>query len=486
MTTEKILSTLTIDRSSPKSLKSQLEEQLEALLVRLEPETALPPERMISETLEISRVTVRSALEKFYRNGMIVRRGRLGTMVAPRKQEFSQQINPFILGMEYEMMQPAPLRFLIYENLPKQKMFWEKVVAEYNETHKNTPVEMVWLSPGTAPDQISEIIKKEAVDVIMMSDFFRFDEQQELAKLPPTLKKLLTSDQYIYKNMGFDSDYQIPFYISVPTILWNQEMAEELGIKNIPERMNRGELLPLLKEAAEKLPEDCSSGIRIWDYFHFKALPDMLTGNMDGFRSVLEGIAQIGKSAADKEKLFVLSQNHTLDNLESFLQGKRLFLLANISHLHIYDSPKFRHGYLLFPQKAKLLTDTLRFSITKNCLDIQSAAEFIQFLLSKNAQELCAEFKENLPVNKPVLLEHLQKKYHLTEKATSDIIQSLFLRKSYDNRKNIVSDLLGIYLRTELKDLLSGTLTIDDFMKIMDDKYDSLKYRARVRIKNAI
>ena len=82
----------------------------------------------------------------------------------------------------------------------------------------------------------------------MMSDFFQFDERQELAKLPPSLKKLLTSDQYVFKNLHFESDYQIPFYISVPTILWNQEMAEELGIKNIPERMNRGELLPLLED----------------------------------------------------------------------------------------------------------------------------------------------------------------------------------------------------------------------------------------------
>ena len=50
----------------------------------------------------------------------------------------------------------------------------------------------------------------------------------------------------------------------------------------------------------------------------------------------------------------------------------------------------------------------------------------------------------------------------------------------------MISDLLGIYLRTELKELLSGTLSIDDFMKIMDDKYEILKYRAKAQIKNAI
>ena len=109
-----------------------------------------------------------------------------------------------------------------------------------------------------------------------------------------------------------------------------------------------------------------------------------------------------------------------------------------------------------------------------------------EYLLSKDAQGLCAEVKENLPVNQPVLLDHLQKKYFLTEKASSGIIQNLFLRKSYDNRKNMISDLLGIYLRTELKDLLSGTLSIDDFMKTMDEKYEILKYRANARIKNAI
>ena len=108
MTTDEMLNALKIDRTSPKSLKSQLEDLLGALIEKLEEGTVLPPERMISETLQVSRVTVRSALNKYYINGMIVRHGRLGTAVAPGKQNF--RLSSIPLFLEWNMKSCSSLR----------------------------------------------------------------------------------------------------------------------------------------------------------------------------------------------------------------------------------------------------------------------------------------------------------------------------------------------------------------------------------------
>ena len=485
MTTDEMLNALKIDRTSPKSLKSQLEDLLGALIEKLEEGTVLPPERMISETLQVSRVTVRSALNKYYINGMIVRHGRLGTAVAPGKQNVPAQLNPLILGMEHEIMQQPPLRFLVYETLPIQKKFWNKTISDYNSRPGTVPVEIVWLDNFSHRCDIKETILSEKIDILMCSHMFDLDQEINFAKLPSRIKNLENSDSYIFKDHDIDLTYSVPFYLASPVLLWNREIAEGIGISRIPERVNNGELLQLLAESSGKLPENCLSGVRIWDYLYMMAEPDM-KNNLNQIYPILEDLVQTGKSVKNNiDKLFVTNQKYTFDNIESFLQKKRLFLLTNISLLQFFDPPDFPHGFLTFPSRKNLSSELLKIAISKNCLNVHAAADFLCYLISPEVQKNCADLRGNFPVHKELLSEYLQNKYHQTKPMASEFIQNLALPKDEDAVSYCFRDLIVFYLREELKELLHGNLKVDGFIETMESKLESLKYRTLSK-RNAI
>ena len=486
MTTKEILQSLKIDRTSPESLKSQLEKQLEALIGRLDAETVLPPERSISEFLQISRVTVRNALNKFYVNGSIIRHGRLGTTIAQKKRPNPVQLNPFILGMDHEIMHHMPIRFMLYEDLPIQKNFWEKVVKDYNDRTENSSVELVWMDCNKALNDLQGTLVSEKIDLLMISSYFHLDRDFNFVKLPEKLKRYENSDSYIFKDLNLDLTYFIPFYLSTPVILWNQELAEQLNIKDIPEKINRGDLLPLLQESAKKLPDGYLSGVRIWDCLHFMMPPDTFK-DQNKLYPCLKELVQVGKSAGkDIDKLFVFDQKYKFDNLESFLNGERLFLLTHISHLQVMDPPRFRHGFLTFPNQKNLSAQLLKIGICKNCLDIHGAAEFLNYLLSPEVQKLCAEEKENFPVHKEFLIEHLKNKYHQTGQMPEKYIRNLVPYNNDDPNVECFSGLVIYYLREELKELLHGTISAEAFLEAAKKKYTILKSREAVQKKKVV
>ncbi|CAM3788869.1 GntR family transcriptional regulator [Mesobacillus zeae] len=78
-----------IDKSSPLPIYYQLEELIKKQIEtgELEPGDALPSEREYSETYQISRMTVRQAVNQLVQNGMLYRQQGKGTFVAERKIE---------------------------------------------------------------------------------------------------------------------------------------------------------------------------------------------------------------------------------------------------------------------------------------------------------------------------------------------------------------------------------------------------------------
>lgn len=78
-----------IDKKSPIPIYHQLEEQLRQQISdgSLKPEEVIPSERELSETYEISRMTVRQALNNLVGEGILFRLKGKGTYVSPKKVE---------------------------------------------------------------------------------------------------------------------------------------------------------------------------------------------------------------------------------------------------------------------------------------------------------------------------------------------------------------------------------------------------------------
>jgi GntR family transcriptional regulator, N-acetylglucosamine utilization regulator len=78
-----------IDKQSPIPIYYQIMSQLRDKIAEGEYtlDSALPPERELAETYEVSRMTIRQAIAELVNEGLLVRRKGIGTFVAPPKLE---------------------------------------------------------------------------------------------------------------------------------------------------------------------------------------------------------------------------------------------------------------------------------------------------------------------------------------------------------------------------------------------------------------
>src|SRR5438067_4720624 len=78
-----------IDKQSPIPIYYQIMNQLRNKIAEGEytVDSALPPERELVETYQVSRMTIRQAISELVNEGILVRRKGIGTFVAPPKLE---------------------------------------------------------------------------------------------------------------------------------------------------------------------------------------------------------------------------------------------------------------------------------------------------------------------------------------------------------------------------------------------------------------
>lgn len=480
MTTSEILQFLQVEKNSTTPLKAQLEKRLEELLARLEPETLLPPERMLAESLQVSRVTVRNALQKFYEHGDIVRHGRLGTRVAPAgKRDILKDFNPLAFGSALESCPEYTLRFLLYENLPPQKEFWTKTVEIFNETSPELPIEIVWMQSGTATGRIREIIEEENIDILLDSSQFELDPEKDFHSLSPSFRELLKREDYIFSLLPVDLRYTLPVNIVSPMLFWNELLAEKMGLSNMPQLLKKEPLGKILERIAGKLPEKIVGGGRIWDYFAFTAIPEAVEKE-EKLLEILEEIARIGKAAPSaRKKIFTVSQKYPLENVELFNRGKSLFLPTPITMVQTMEAPSFPRRMIPFPKPegTLLLGDFMELAITRNCMDTATAERFLSFVISPKIQRMLGEIKKTFPVEKNECMEMLERDCRYDQKKGEKFLHSLIFRSHKNDEIKLAFRFYTYFVRNELKEILEGVLSPEEGASLILSKWQKFKKR---------
>jgi GntR family transcriptional regulator len=86
-----------LDEQSPLPLYQQLQRALRQAIEthQIGPADALPPERDIAETLRVSRITVRKAIDGLVSEGLLVRRQGAGTFVCARVEKNFSKLTSF-------------------------------------------------------------------------------------------------------------------------------------------------------------------------------------------------------------------------------------------------------------------------------------------------------------------------------------------------------------------------------------------------------
>jgi GntR family transcriptional regulator len=127
--TDRILSQLSIDRSSAIPIYQQLQQQIEQLIVtgvwRLK--EPLPSETMLADRLGISVMTVRQAMAQLVNKGLIYREKGRGTFVTPQPLDhYLQRLESFSEDMRARSLRPSS-RLLMFERVPAAERIAEEL-----------------------------------------------------------------------------------------------------------------------------------------------------------------------------------------------------------------------------------------------------------------------------------------------------------------------------------------------------------------------
>jgi GntR family transcriptional regulator len=76
-----------------------------------QPDEALPSERMLSESLSLSRVTARKAIDQLVTQGLVVRRRGSGNYIAPRLEQPLSRLTSFSEGCSSAASSPRRAGF---------------------------------------------------------------------------------------------------------------------------------------------------------------------------------------------------------------------------------------------------------------------------------------------------------------------------------------------------------------------------------------
>ncbi|WP_368506103.1 GntR family transcriptional regulator [Alkalihalophilus sp. As8PL] len=128
-----------IDKNSPLPIYSQIEECIKGQIMNgeLNPGDVLPPEREYSEQFDVSRMTIRQAINNLVNEGLIYRKKGSGTYVAEKKFEQPLQgLTSFTEDMKARGLTPSS-KLLKFELIPASaKIAATLQIAEYTPVYE--------------------------------------------------------------------------------------------------------------------------------------------------------------------------------------------------------------------------------------------------------------------------------------------------------------------------------------------------------------
>lgn len=477
MTANDIINQIQLNRHSGEALRSQLERKL-AELIRCMPEgSPLPPERQIAVALGVSRVTVRGAFQSFLDRGEIVRRPRYGTRVAARSRAFAGKNSWSGAGNSSACSFSFPwlatpvvnLQMVLYETLPQQKKFWQKVVEKFSETRSDCSVKLIWHESPDCEKYRSMCAADSNTDIFLYSPTVEKYLPELAVELPANLqRKLADFPGNISPGLAALSKWLLPVHLACAYTYWNPLLAEKCRLDNVQERLMNGEFFDLVLEAAGKLPENCMAAGHVWDYL-------ACYGHTAGAAvdSSLENIIeQLGKFK-NKKNAFHCSQRYPLDIVDDFIGGKQLFLTTYSSQLnrneHVLANMKkvpavFAPGNIVpCCFIAAAVSSASRFR--------EEAFAFMEFLTGEYVQQHCRQIKDDLPFDNSNLTESLQS-FGFSSAAADDFIRRLVLMGKISGQEELYSQFGTFRTREILNDFLSGKLNCQQAVAEIREKWN--------------
>ena len=179
-----------IDRQSPIPMYYQIMNQLREKISAGEytVDSALPPERELVESYQVSRMTIRQAISELVNEGILVRRRGIGTFVAPPKLE-----------------QPLNSLTSFTEDMAQRGMKAGSRIVSFKEIVPDPPIrKTLGLSAG---DKVFECVRLRLADEEPMA----LETTSLVASLCPGLEAEVVENQSLYKVLTERWSIQLDF-----------------------------------------------------------------------------------------------------------------------------------------------------------------------------------------------------------------------------------------------------------------------------------
>ncbi len=373
----------------------------------------LPGERQLAAAVGVNRATLRKAVARLVKEGLLLRRpgrgqgtfltrdmsGLPGNLASP-----SDAPHPFI---ERQAFRPrSKIKVVIFENLPRQRLFWEKAAQRFNQSTAGVEVELIWLSVtvDTIETYLS-FIEANAVDVFLAGNSMleKIVESGAAARIPSALAGLLMSA--LFEFPGKDDpgaaralDHFIPLHFAMPMAIWNADvdkgpMVDAQGLVK-PEAAIRWLAACPKNDRAAAVANPCN----------------LLT---------LGGVPRSRRIAADAAEAFLAERLNLLRGVgwldeitmwenrghrhycDLFTSGEARAVIGGTFFLaqHL-DRAEFtwRSAPLLPAHGMRTACGVTWIAMSPKCDNPGHAAAFIEFLLAEDTQNLLGGMVRNLPV----------------------------------------------------------------------------------------
>ena len=452
-----------IDSNSTIPLRTQLIDRLQNFINASQPGTAIPPERLLAQCIGVSRVTVRNAMTPFLENGTIIRHNHKGTIIAPKAQVNTIKINELATGLPWSFDTIKSLKFLCYETLPTQKIFWKKVIEYFNTINDNYQIEIIWLDKLLKGKAFLNFIKEHEIDIILHSSMYDLPLESFAAKLPNDLQKISTLPEYVFPYMNIenseDFQYLLPLQIVYCKTFYNKQLAKKCGLTNVHKRIFENKKIELIAEALPKLEKSKFASSHIWCHLAYQGIvPE------ENNRQLLQNTLQAMYSVKDYSNAFMVNQDYQFDDVDKFIKGDILFFDGTLPQIQQMGNVNFEFKHAISSQvtESNKFGPAVCIAISSQCSNFEAATKFLHFLISEDVQKDVFNIKQEYPIIKNLYLNSITQQCKLTNEQAMLILQKTSL---FTNSSNTLMDINLYYIfkcRNLLKEMMNDKISVKE------------------------
>ncbi len=262
MTLAEIQQHFEVNRTGEIPIYRQLADKLTAHIRQIPAGSRLPSERQLADALAISRKSVKAALDELAAAGLISRNNRQGVFSAhpapAAVPESAAAAHPFCFGGYFDgVIARRPLTLLLFENLPFQRIFWERTVARFNDSGSGSTVSLQWLPQEITLEEFPAYVAERQCDMIQMSRCWRAGLEL-LAPLDCITRSMVQDPRLCFAEAFEDAPAPVferlfPVYFTYWNLLVNRPLRELAGWQGT-RHLQVGELLEAAPRCAPRLP----------------------------------------------------------------------------------------------------------------------------------------------------------------------------------------------------------------------------------------